>query len=32
MEDILQQRNPTDPFASKPEIGAQLRTALRGAA
>jgi NAD(P)-dependent dehydrogenase (short-subunit alcohol dehydrogenase family) len=32
MEDILQQRNPTDPFAAKPEIGAQLRTALRNTA
>ena len=29
MEDILQARNPTDPFADKPELGAQLRTALR---
>ncbi|SFC61366.1 NADP-dependent 3-hydroxy acid dehydrogenase YdfG [Polaromonas sp. OV174] len=31
MEDILQARNPTDPFADKPEIGAQLKRALRGA-
>ena len=31
MDDILQQRNPTDPFAHKPELGAELRTALRGA-
>lgn len=30
MEDILQQRNPTDPFAHKPELGEQLRQALRG--
>ena len=31
MEDILLARNPTDPFAERPEIGAQLRAALRGA-
>lgn len=30
MEDILQQRNPTDPFAHKPELGVELRKALRG--
>jgi NAD(P)-dependent dehydrogenase (short-subunit alcohol dehydrogenase family) len=29
LEDILQARNPTDPFAGKPEIGAELRRALR---
>ena len=29
MEDIMQSRNPSDPFADKPEIGAQLRAALR---
>ena len=29
MEDVLQARNPTDPFADKPEIGAQLKRALR---
>ena len=29
MEDVLQARNPTDPFADKPEIGQQLRAALR---
>jgi hypothetical protein len=29
MEDVLQGRNPTDPFAGKPEIGAQLKAALR---
>lgn len=29
MEDVLQCRNPTDPFAGKPEIGAQLKAALR---
>lgn len=31
MEDILQARNPTDPFADKPEIGQQLKAALRSA-
>ena len=31
MEDIVSGRNPTDPFADKPEIGAQLRAALRDA-
>jgi NAD(P)-dependent dehydrogenase (short-subunit alcohol dehydrogenase family) len=31
MEDILQARNPTDPFAGRPEIGAELRAALRAA-
>ncbi len=29
LEDILQARNPSDPFADKPEIGQQLRDALR---
>jgi hypothetical protein len=29
MEDILQIRNPTDPFAERPELGEQLRAALR---
>jgi len=29
MEDILQARNPTDPFAHKPELGEELRRALR---
>jgi NAD(P)-dependent dehydrogenase (short-subunit alcohol dehydrogenase family) len=29
MEDILQARNPTSPFADKPEIGEQLKAALR---
>lgn len=29
MEDIMLGRNPTDPFAGKPELGAQLRAALR---
>ena len=29
MEDIVQARNPTDPFADKPELGEQLRTQLR---
>ena len=31
LEDILQARNPTDPFADKPEIGQQLKQALRAA-
>jgi NAD(P)-dependent dehydrogenase (short-subunit alcohol dehydrogenase family) len=31
LEDVVQARNPTDPFAGKPEIGQQLRDALRGA-
>lgn len=31
MEDILQTRNPTDPFAHKPELGVELRKALRDA-
>ena len=30
MEDVLQSRNPTDPFAHKPALGAELRKALRG--
>ena len=29
LEDVVQIRNPSDPFAGKPEIGAELRTALR---
>ena len=29
MEDLLQPRNPSDPFAAKPEVGAELRAALR---
>lgn len=29
LEDIMLARNPTDPFAHKPELGAQLRRALR---
>jgi NAD(P)-dependent dehydrogenase (short-subunit alcohol dehydrogenase family) len=29
LEDIMQGRNPTDPFAAKPEIGVELRKALR---
>jgi NAD(P)-dependent dehydrogenase (short-subunit alcohol dehydrogenase family) len=32
LEDVVLARNPTDPFAGKPEIGAELRAALRGAA
>jgi NAD(P)-dependent dehydrogenase (short-subunit alcohol dehydrogenase family) len=29
LEDIVQARNPTDPFAARPEIGAELKKALR---
>jgi NAD(P)-dependent dehydrogenase (short-subunit alcohol dehydrogenase family) len=29
LEDIAQGRNPTDPFAARPEIGVRLREALR---
>ena len=32
MECILQQKNPIDPFAERPEIGQDLKTALRAAA
>ncbi|WP_312566725.1 SDR family oxidoreductase [Comamonas sp.] len=32
MEDILQLQNPTDAFADRPEVGEQLRVALRGTA
>ena len=31
LEDIVQTRNPTNPFADKPEIGQQLKDALRAA-
>ena len=31
LEDIVQARNPTDPFAARPELGEQLRAALRAA-
>jgi len=30
MEDIILSRNPTDPFAHKPELGVELKRALRG--
>ena len=30
LEDIVTPRNPTDPFADRPEIGQRLRAALRG--
>ncbi len=30
MEDVVQGRNPSDPFAHKPELGTSLRAALRG--
>ena len=29
LEDMVQSRNPSDPFAGRPEIGAELRAALR---
>ncbi len=29
LEDIVQSRNPTDPFAARPEIGDELKAALR---
>ncbi len=32
LEDIVLARNPTDPFADKPEIGRELKNALRAAA
>jgi len=32
LEDIMQARNPTDPFAHKPELGLELRRALRASA
>jgi NAD(P)-dependent dehydrogenase (short-subunit alcohol dehydrogenase family) len=31
MEDVVQVRNPTDPFAGKPELGESLRKSLREA-
>lgn len=31
MEDVMQLRNPTDPFKDKPELGEQLKAALRQA-
>ncbi len=30
LEDIMLARNPTDPFAHKPELGVELRRALKG--
>ncbi len=32
LDDVVQGRNPTDPFAAKPEIGQALRARLRGEA
>jgi hypothetical protein len=29
LEDIMTPRNPSDPFASRPDVGAELRAALR---
>jgi NAD(P)-dependent dehydrogenase (short-subunit alcohol dehydrogenase family) len=31
LEDVVQARNPTDPFAARPDIGEELRRALRAA-
>ncbi|MFC7462749.1 SDR family oxidoreductase [Hydrogenophaga defluvii] len=31
MEDVLQARNPTDPFAERPDVGVKLKAALRAA-
>ncbi|MFC7410721.1 SDR family oxidoreductase [Hydrogenophaga atypica] len=31
MEDVLQARNPTDPFAERPDVGVTLKAALRAA-
>ena len=31
LEDIMSARNPTEPFAAKPELGAKLRADLKGA-
>ncbi|GAP37289.1 SDR family oxidoreductase [Piscinibacter sakaiensis] len=31
LEDVMLQRNPTDPFSARPELGAQLRRELRAA-
>jgi NAD(P)-dependent dehydrogenase (short-subunit alcohol dehydrogenase family) len=31
LEDVMQARNPTDPFKDRPEIGQQLKAALRAA-
>jgi len=30
LEDVLLQRNPTDPFKERPELGERLRAQLRG--
>jgi NAD(P)-dependent dehydrogenase (short-subunit alcohol dehydrogenase family) len=30
LEDVMQRRNPTDPYADRPELGQQLRDALKG--
>lgn len=30
LDDVIQGRNPSDPFAAKPELGQQLREALKG--
>ena len=30
LEDVMQRRNPSDPYADRPELGQQLRVALKG--
>lgn len=30
LEDVVQRRNPSDPYADRPELGQQLRAALKG--
>jgi hypothetical protein len=30
LQDVMAMRNPSDPFAHRPELGQQLRAALRG--
>ena len=30
LEDVMQRRNPSDPYADRPELGQQLRAALKG--
>ena len=29
LEDVMRSRNPSDPFAARPQLGEQLRAALR---
>ena len=30
LDDVMQRRNPSDPYADRPELGQQLRAALKG--